>query len=96
VIGLVIYNLDVYFGCLIFILYILYYIIIFINFLFRVYLSFHVIHVGIFSNVHKILLYSHMIIIFTYDYYIILKYGIGICVQSRKQDQILRLDLNLY
>jgi hypothetical protein len=70
--------------------YILYYIIISTDFLFLVYFSFHVIHVGVFSNVHKILLYSYIFIILH------LKYSIGIWVQSRKEDQILRLDLNPY
>jgi hypothetical protein len=41
------------------------------------------------QTVHKMLLYSH-------DYYIVLKYNIGIWVQFRKEDQILRLDLNSY
>jgi hypothetical protein len=59
---MVIYNLDIYFGCLISILYILYYIIIFTDFLFRIYLSFHVIHVGVFTNVHKVLLYLYIFI----------------------------------
>jgi hypothetical protein len=59
---------------------ILYYIIISTYFLFRVYLSFHVIHVGVFLNVHKILLYSRIFIILH------LKYGISIWVQSRKKN----------
>jgi hypothetical protein len=67
-IDLVIYNRGIYFGCLIFVLYILYYIIIFTDFLFQIYLSFHVIHVGVFSNVHKILLYSHIFIILHLKY----------------------------
>jgi hypothetical protein len=72
-----------------FVLYILYYISISTEFLFRVYLSFHVIHISIFSNAHKVLLYLH---IFNIMY---LKYSIGIWVQSRKEDKILRMDLNL-
>jgi hypothetical protein len=38
----------------------LYYIIISTDFLFRVYISFHVIHVGVFTNVHKVLLYLYI------------------------------------
>jgi hypothetical protein len=32
------------------------------DFLFRVYLSFHVIHVGVFTNVHRVLLYLYIFI----------------------------------
>jgi hypothetical protein len=70
-----IYNWVIYIRVFdFFILYILYYIIIFIDFLFRVYLSFHVIHIGVLSNVHKILLYLYIFIIMH------LKYSISIWV----------------
>jgi hypothetical protein len=72
------------------VLYILYYIIISTDFLFWVYLSLHVIHIGVFSNAHKILLYLYIFIIMHS------KYSIGIWDQSRKEDQILTLNLNLY
>jgi hypothetical protein len=79
------------FGCLNFSYFIFYIILLFPQILyFRVYLSFHVIHIGVFSNVHKILLYLYIFNIMH------LKYSIGIWVQSRKEDQILRLDLNPY
>jgi hypothetical protein len=74
----------------IFVLYILYYISISTEFLFRVYLSFHVIHTGVFSNVYKIFLYLYIFNIMH------LKYSISIWVQSRKENKILRLDLNPY
>jgi hypothetical protein len=89
--GLMICNWVIYIRVVeFFVLYILYYISISTEFLFRVYLSFHVIHIGVFSNVHKIVLDLY---IFNIVY---LKYSIGIWVQSRKEDQILRLDLNPY
>jgi hypothetical protein len=89
--GLMICNWVIYIRVFeFFVPYILYYISISTEFLFRVYLPFHVIHIGVFSNVHKIVL----------DLYIFnimhLKYSIGIWVQSMKEDQILRLDLNPY
>jgi hypothetical protein len=89
--GLMICNWVIYIRVFeFFVLYILYYFSISIYFLFRVYLPFHVIHIGVFSNVHKILLYLY---IFSIMY---LKCSIDIWVQSRKEDQILRLDLNPY
>jgi hypothetical protein len=63
-------NLGIYYGCLIFVSYILYFIIISIEFLFRVSLPYHVISCR--SNVHD------NIIIFTHQYYIAFQTSVSV------------------
>jgi hypothetical protein len=88
--GLMICNWDyIYTGVLILVPYILYQY--FHKFFISGYLSFHVIHIGV--SFQTCIKHYYYLYIFNIVY---LKYSIGIWVQSRKEDQILKLDLNPY
>jgi hypothetical protein len=90
-IDLVTYKVRIYYGCLVLVSYIICYYYYPFDFLFWDLLSFHVITYRCFhENLHKLFIIFYMLI------EVHLKHQFGIWVQSRKENQILRLNLNLY